>query len=222
MQSSAIHFMTNHPSSLDDALESCLEHASAEGIPLAEMLGRLGRSSFCFASLLLAAPFVQPFSLGPYTMMAAIAIMIIGWQMGTGREKPALPQAAARLRIHGKGWVGVLRFCKRLLAFCRRFTRVRMSSWVSGAKGERFVGWLILTGGALIAVPAANLPFNNTLPALMVIFACIGWLERDGLMIIVSLAWGVITLLYFAAVIVALLLFGSQVWTWIGHFSPFR
>ena len=213
--------MTNESDSLDSALDSCLDHASAEGILLREMLGRLGRSSFCFAALLLAVPFVQPFSLGPFTMLAAIALMIIGWQMGTGKEKPVLPQASARLRIHGKAWVGVLLLCKRLLAFCRRFTRVRMSAWVSGSKGERFVGWLIFTGGALIAVPAANLPLNNTLPALMVVFACIGWLERDGLMVIVSLAWGVATVLYFTALIVALLFFGSQVWAWAGHFSIF-
>lgn len=214
--------MPNEPDSIDPALNSCLRHAAADGILLREMLDRLGRSSFCFAALLLAVPFVQPFSLGPFTMMAAIALMIIGWQMGTGKSKPVLPQASAKLRIHGKGWVGVLRFCRRLLAFCRKFTRVRMPSWVSGAKGERFVGWLIFTGGALIAVPAANLPLNNTLPALMVIFACVGWLERDGLMVIVSLAWGAATLLYFAAVIVALLFFGTQVWAWIGHFSIFR
>ena len=214
--------MPEDPDSIDLALESCLAYASAGGILLRDMLGRLGRSSFCFAALLLAAPFLQPFSLGPFTMMAAVAIMIIGWQMGTGKAKPVLPQASARLMIHGKGWVGVLRFCKRLLAFCRRFTRVRMSSWVSGSKGERFVGWLIFTGGALIAVPAANLPLNNTLPALMVVFACIGWLERDGLMVIVSLAWGAATVLYFTALIVALYFFGSQVWGWIGHFSIFR
>ena len=214
--------MPEDSDSLDLALDKCLAHASASGILLREMLDRLGRSSFCFAALLLAVPFVQPFSLGPFTMMAAIAIMIIGWQMGTGKAKPVLPDASARLMIHGKGWVGVLRFCKRLLAFCRRFTRVRMASWVSGSKGERFVGWLIFTGGALIAVPAANLPLNNTLPALMVIFACIGWLERDGLMVVVSLAWGAITVLYFTALIVALYFFGSQVWAWIGHFSIFR
>ena len=214
--------MPEDPDSIDLALESCLAYASAGGILLRDMLGRLGRSSFCFAALLLAAPFLQPFSLGPFTMMAAVAIMIIGWQMGTGKAKPVLPQASARLMIHGKGWVGVLRFCKRLLAFCRRFTRVRMSSWVSGSKGERFVGWLIFTGGALIAIPAANLPLNNTLPALMVVFACIGWLERDGLMVVVSLAWGAATVLYFTALVVALHFFGSQVWSWIGHFSIFR
>ena len=211
--------MPNEPDSIDRALDVCLDHASTDGILLGEMLDRLGRSSFCFAALLLAVPFVQPFSLGPFTMMSAIAQMIIGWQMGTGRGKPSLPRASARLMIHGKGWVGVLRFCRRLLAFCRKFTRVRMSSWVSGSKGERFVGWLIFSGGALIAVPAANLPFNDTLPALMVIFACIGWLERDGLMVVVSLAWGAATFLYFTALIVALYFFGAQVWTWVAHFS---
>lgn len=213
--------MPNETDSIDRALDICVGHAAAGGILLGEMLSRLGRSSFCFAALLLAVPFVQPFSLGPLTMMAAIALMVIGWQMGTGRMMPVLPRASSQLRIHGKGWLGVLRFCRSLLAYCRKFTRVRMSSWVSGAKGERFVGWLILTGGALIAVPAANLPFNNTLPALMVIFACIGWLERDGLMVVVSIAWGVATLLYFVAVLVALLFFGSQVWAWIGRFWIF-
>jgi hypothetical protein len=53
----------------------------------------------------------------------------------------------------------------------------------------------------------------------MVVFACIGWLERDGLMVIISLAWGAATLLYFATLIVGLLFFGSQVWDSVGHFG---
>jgi len=210
---------SEEPGEIDAALDECLEHAAAEGILLGSMLDRLGRSSFCFAALLLAVPFVQPFSLGPLTMIGGLTFIAVGWQMGMGRARPSLPAAAARLRIHGKGWLAVLRFCKRLLAFCRKFTRPRLESWISGPRGNRFVGWLILVGGALLAVPVANLPFNNSLPALMIVFACVGWLERDGLMAIVSLAWGVATLLYFIAVAIALIFFGSQIWTWIGHFS---
>jgi hypothetical protein len=56
----------------------------------------------------------------------------------------------------------------------------------------------------------------------MIVFACIGWLERDGLMAIVSLAWGVATFLYFIAVAIALLLFGSQIWAWIGPVPFFK
>lgn len=207
---------------LDQALDRCLEHAMSEGIQLGEMLDRLGRSSFCFVALLLAVPFVQPFSLGPLTMIGGITFMGVGWQMATGRTRPVLPQAAAKLSLHGKGWVAVLRFCRRLLTLCRKFTRTRLSAWVSGNRGEKFVGWLIFSGGALLAVPVANLPFNNTLPALMIIFACIGWLEKDGLMVLVSLAWGAATLLYFLAVAVALIFFSTQVWSWLGSLPFFR
>lgn len=213
--------MPNDPDSLDHALDNCLEHALSGGILLGEMMDRLGRSSFCFVALLLAVPFVQPFSLGPLTMIGGVTFMIVGWQMGTGRQRPVLPARAAKLNIHGKGWVAVLRFCKRLLAFCRKFTGIRFSRWVSGDKGEKIVGWLIFAGGALLAVPVANLPFNNTLPALMIVFACVGWLEKDGLMVIVSLAWGIATLVYFIAVATALIFFGAQVWAWFGRFSLF-
>lgn len=213
--------MNPDTTAIHQALRDCHRLASGEGVTIAETLDRLGRAGFCFAALLLAAPFIQPFSLGPLNMIGGLTFMIIGWQMGAGRPHPVLPKQAAEMRIHGKGWVGVLGFCPRLLEFCQKFTRVRCESWVSGEKGERMVGWLILAGGALLAVPMASLPLNNTLPALMIVFACVGWLERDGLMVIVSLAWGIATLIYFALVAVALVLFGSKVYTWIGNLWPF-
>lgn len=211
-----------HQAAVESAIRDCLGLAEADGVTLGGMLDHLGRAGFCFAALLLAVPFIQPFSLGPLTMIGGVTFMVIGWQMGTGQASPALPAAALNLKIHGRGWVGVLRFCIRILTFCRRFTRVRMDHWVSGERGERFVGWLILTGGALLAVPVANLPFNNTLPALMILFACIGWLERDGLMVLVSLAWGFVTLVYFAAVALALVFFGKQILAWFHHIWPFH
>lgn len=207
---------------VESAIRDCIDRAEAGGVTLGGMLDQLGRAGFCFAALLLAMPFIQPFSLGPLTMIGGVTFMVIGWQMGTGQARPALPAAALNLKIHGRAWVGVLSFCIRILTFCRRFTRVRMDHWVSGERGERFVGWLILMGGALLAVPVANPPFNNTLPALMILCACIGWLERDGLMVLVSLAWGVVTLLYFTAVAFAVIFFGKQIFDWLGRIWPFH
>ncbi len=203
------------------ALADCIDHAKSDGVSLGKMLEELGQAGFCFAALLLAVPFVQPFSLGPLTMIGGITFIALGWQMGNGRTSPKLPQRALKLEIHGKGWVRVLEFCQRILTWCKRFTKVRNERWVSGVWGERFVGWLIFAGGFLLAMPMANLPFNNSLPALMIIFACIGWLERDGLMVIVSLGWGIATLLYFAAVAVAFVFFGTKIFTWIGEIWPF-
>ena len=66
----------------------------------------------------------------------------------------------------------------------------------------------------------ANLPFNNTLPALMILFAAIAWLERDGLMLIVSLFWGLLTLVYFATVAKLVWFLFAQAFHWIKSLLP--
>ena len=152
-------------------------------------------------------------------MICGATFVALGWQMVRGKSRPELPKAAGELRIQGKFWLAVLGFSRKLLKFCRIFTRERLESWISGDRGQRFVGWLILVGGALLAIPLANLPLNNFFPALMIVFACLGWLERDGLMILVSLAWGVVTIIYFALVTLALIFFGKQVFEWL-NFLP--
>jgi len=204
---------------IDVALAHCVEHARGEGIRLSEVISRIGSNSFCFAAFLLAVPFVQPLPLGPLTMICGATFVALGWQMVRGRTSPMLPKSAGELRIQGKFWLAVLAFSQKLLKFCRRFTKERLGSWISGDRGQRLVGWLILVGGALLAIPVANLPLNNFFPALMIIFACLGWLERDGLMILVSLAWGVVTIIYFALVTLALIFFGKQVFEWL-NFLP--
>jgi hypothetical protein len=203
-------------SPIDLALDHCLQHARGDGIQLSEAIDQIGSNAFCFASFLLAVPFVQPLPLGPLTMACGVTFMALGWQMVRGRSHPQLPSAAGSLRIHGKFWLAALGFSQKLLRFFRFFTRERFQSWVEGDRGHRLVGWLILIGGALLAVPAANLPLNNFFPALMIIFACLGWLERDGLMILVSVGWGVVTILYFALVLFALFFFGKHLFGWVG------
>lgn len=203
------------PPGIDHALDICSRHAAAGGIELSEALDHIGANGFCFAAFLLAVPFVQPVPLGPLTVVCGATFIAIGWQMVRGHDTPNLPQRARTMRIHGKFWLAALAFSRKLLGLCRRFTRERFSSWVTGERGHRTVGWLILVGGALLAVPMANLPLNNFFPALMIVFAAIGWMERDGLMVIVSLAWGAATIAYFAAVAVALVFFGKQVAAWL-------
>ncbi len=209
--------MTDRPiPTIDHALEHLSTHASGNGITLNAALAQLGSGGFCFIAFLLAVPFVQPVPLGPLTMICGISFMVIGWQMARGKPNATLPQKAGNMLIQGPLWLKVLAFCRSFLKFTRRFTKERYSILVIGERAERFVGWLILIGGFLLAIPAANLPLNNFFPALMIIFACLGWLERDGLMIIISLFWGAVTLLYFAAVTIALLFFGNQIASWLG------
>ena len=165
--------------------------------------------------MLLAVPFIQPLPLGPLTTICGVTFMALGWQMARGRNSPALPKSAGGLRIHGQFWLKVISFMRRILAICQRFTRERLGSWVQGKRGSQTVGILILVGGALLAMPMANLPLNNFFPALMIFFAALAWIERDGLMLVLSAVWGGVTILYFAAVGAVLWFFGAKALSWL-------
>jgi hypothetical protein len=193
-----------------EILSDLADLAAGEGILLSEALNRIGPHAFCFAAVLLSIPFIQPVPLGPLTQVCGVTFIALGWQMARGRNSPVLPKSAGGLRIHGHFWIAVVGFTKRILSICQRFTRERFSRWVVGKRGRRLVGGLIFTGGALLALPVANLPLNNFFPALMIFFAALAWIERDGLMLILSLAWGGLTVMYFAAVGVALWFFGAK------------
>lgn len=183
-----------------------------EGLPLGQLADRLGEAGFCFLAILLAVPFFQPISLGPLTMVSGGVFMIVGWQMGRGRHRVKLPAKMDNWHLRGNAWMKMLVFCRRILLWLSRFTRARLTGWVDGPQGARRVGWMIFVGGALLAIPFANLPLNNTFPALMIFFAALAWLERDGLMMLISLFWGVVTLVYFAVAGWLMFYFGAQIW----------
>jgi hypothetical protein len=206
--------------SIDAVLEHCIRQAEAEGIALEETLEALGPASFCFVCLLLSMPFLQPIPLGPYTMAGAATFLACGWQMSRGRQTPLLPKTMRKLRLHGKGWVTALRLCQKALRLGRKISRPRQEVWITGRAGEHLVGWLILTGGALLAVPAAQLPFNNFFPALMIVFASLAWLERDGMMVIFSFVAGALSVTYFAVVGILLWIFGAQLFAWMKPLLP--
>lgn len=125
---------TNHPTSSRlqttlEGLDYCIAHAeSEEGITLGSVMDHLGPSSFCFVSLLLATPFLQPMSLGPFTMASGGVFMLVGWQMARGKEHIALPEKVNAWQIRGKIWVGVLKICRKILLWVSRFTKSRLSS----------------------------------------------------------------------------------------------
>ena len=81
-------------------------------------------------------------------------------------------------------------------------------------------GGLIALGGVLLAIPMPIAPFNNTLPALAMIFAAVAILERDGLMILVSIFWQVATVAYFTVIFALFFIFGSEAVNWIQTHLP--
>jgi len=72
----------------------------------------------------------------------------------------------------------------------------------------------IFTGALLLILPIILVPLSNTLPAIAVLFLCIGLLQRDGLCILYGHLVNLATIAYFTALIIG----GHEAFEKILHF----
>jgi hypothetical protein len=56
-----------------------------------------------------------------------------------------------------------------------------------------------ILGALLLMVPFGFVPFSNTLPAIALIFLAIGYLQKDGVCILLGHVANVVTIIYFIA-----------------------
>jgi hypothetical protein len=199
-----------HP--LEDTLLILSQRLEGDGLTLAEAGNLLGSAQLALLCLLLSVPFFQPFSLGPFTMVGGLAFIALGWEISRSRTVPTLPQRIASFHLRGRHWGKVVHLVRRVLRWCHVKTEVRGVDWCQGPRGDRVVGYLIMVGGGLLTIPFATLPFNNTFPAFMVFCAALAWLQKDSFLLLASIFWGLVTVIYFVAT--GWLVWKSAVWLW--------
>jgi hypothetical protein len=193
-----------------EALERCAVRARSGGLTLGEVLDSIREASYSFICIILTLPFLQPISLGPLATVGGLTFAALGWQWLRGHASPVLPHRVRMADMNAKTWDVLVGLCLKILRLCQRFTRQRLQGWVSGEKGRYVAGWTIILSGLLMAIPFFGLPFNNLLPALAIVFVCIGELEGDGLMVFISFGWLVVTVVYFVFILAVLWLLGEQ------------
>lgn len=186
--------------------------AAKERLTLAHFVDRVGPASFSLVALCLCVPFLQPLSVGPLATAGGLTFALLGWQLL--RREPALrlPVRVSRLAPGAKGWRSISRVLAWLVGFCARFSRRRLEHWTEGERGDRWTGGLILAGGLLMAVPFIAVPLNNTFPALVIAFAALARLFRDGALLFVSAFWLKVSVIYFAFLTWAALALGGAGW----------
>jgi hypothetical protein len=202
------------------ALATCAQRARTEPLTFGQIVAEIGDRSFGFICLLIALPFLIPVSLGPISTAAGVAFLTLGWQMVRGRDTPWLPRRLADITLSERQINLMIGSCQRILRWCRSISRERLTAWIEGDRGLALAGWLVIVGGILIAVPLPGLPLTNTIPALAVIFACVALLERDGLMLLVSAGFVLLSVVYFALIGYLLYRFGAHAFDWVRDYLP--
>jgi len=131
-----------------------------------------------------------------------------------GYPEPVLPKRIRGIRVAPKVLKLITVYTLKFLGWCRRYTRLRYLSWVSGRQGQVVTGGIMLAGGLIIIIPFFGIPLNDFFPALAIVSACLGELEQDGLMIFVAFVWLAVGVLYCAFLLITLALFGWEAFSY--------
>jgi hypothetical protein len=195
------------------------QEVSEQQITFGEGFRSLEQSTYPLLVVLLCVPFIQPISLGPLATVGGLSLAALGWQFAHGRETPWLPRRLERMEVSQTTWNKLLSLANSILSFSKRFTRPRLEWLIARQGGQSMVGGLICVAGLLMAIPFVGIPLNNTFPALMALCAALAPLERDGLMVALSLFWLVVTVVYFGLILGGMWLLGTEaIWPYIQQF----
>ena len=162
-----------------------LRAAPADRVALAWVLDNLHDRSFGIVMLILGLLALVP---GLSTFVG----LLLAWpavQMVLARPTPGLPRWVARRTIPTSR---VASLVTRAIPLMRRIEAlIRPRWWPPLYSTKRVVGVIILVLGLSMIAP---LPFSHVPPALAVMLLALAYVEKDGLMLLIALAFGLLSL----------------------------
>jgi hypothetical protein len=159
-------------------LSRMLDHAEEPRVSVGWLMERLGERSFGLTLFLMAVLALLP---GASTVMG----VLVAWpaiQMILGHDAAALPRLVARKQVGVEKLARLVAMVAPRLKWVERLIRPRWptpfhtTKWLTG-------GIMLLLGLTLIS----PVPFGQVVPALVIMFLALAYLERDGVALLVAL-----------------------------------
>lgn len=157
-------------------LKRVSQDLSGEDIQLGFLLYRLRRRSFGGLLFFLAILGVIP-GIG---IFSGLLMMMLGVQLAIGFRAPLFPRFISEYSLKVDSLRSVLNRVAPKIEKVERYIRPRLLM-LTLMPFTLVLGALILCLAAMVIIP---LPFTNLLPALAILVISLGFLERDGLLII--------------------------------------
>jgi hypothetical protein len=186
-------------------LQRLHDEAPAEHFTLDWLMQRLGKRSFGIIMLLLGMAAMAP----GVSFVAGLLLMIPAFEMILNLSAPSFPRRITSRQIPTEHLAAMV---QRSIPVLRHLEKVIHPRWhIAHHAIGRIVGMaVILLSAVLIFIP---IPLSNVVPALVIAFIALAWIEEDGLFLALSLV----------AAMLVLALTGGGIWgtvvgaAWISH-----
>lgn len=192
---------TGQSGSLGQQLARIIDSLPADAMSLQELLDVFSDEGLLLLTILLTLIFLIPVSIPGVSTVFGAAILLVGISRLIGRplwlparlRNKALP--ADKLR---PGLASGLLWVRRLEKISRPH-RVRVL--VQGRLVEMFNNLAFILAAILLMAPFGFVPFSNTLPALALLLYAIGFIQRDGVAVLLGHLANIGTIIYFSVLI---------------------
>lgn len=187
--------------SLGEQLAAIIDDLPEDSLTLGELLDVFGDEGLLLLTVLLTLVFLIPVSIPGVSTVFGAAILLIGVSRLAGRplwlprrlREKTLPAAKLRPALAGgMSWV-------------RRMERIsrphRVRTLVDGRAAGLFNNLAFILAALLLMAPFGFVPFSNTLPGVALLFYAIGFIQRDGVAVLLGHAANVATIVYFGILI---------------------
>jgi hypothetical protein len=177
-------------------LRLLLERANGKAMTMEQIEQALPESTtYGMLMVFFALPFSLPVSIPGVSTPFGLAIMFIGICL-VGGVHPRLPRRVQALKVEYDRLKKIADKGIWLAGKLERFIRRgRLALLVESKFSRRFVGAMVLSSGFYLGLPLP-IPLTNTIPAYSLIFLAIGWMEGDGLFVVLGYILGVAAWLY--------------------------
>jgi len=188
--------------SLGEKLRIVIAKLPPEEVTLNEMRDLVGQDGLLLLVSLLALVFVVPVQIPGLGGVFGCVIGLVGICRLFGRTL-WLP---SRMAHHVMPTAKVREVIAKSAVWLRRLEYVshphRLNRLAASGLMDTINNCAIIFGAILLILPIILVPFSNTLPALAVLFLCLGLLQRDGLCILYGHLLNLATTAYFTALVI--------------------
>lgn len=191
----------NKDASLGEQLAALIDNLPEDRLTLGELLNTVGEDGLLLLAAMLTLVFLIPVSIPGVSTVFGAAILLVGVSRLLGRslwlpekiKRKSLPADKLRPGLAG-GMVWV-----------RRMERIIRPHRLRIVAEGRVQGWInnlaFIFAALLLMMPFGLVPFSNTLPALALLAYALGFIQRDGVAVLLGHLFNIGTVVYFSVLI---------------------
>lgn len=195
--------------SLKETLESILKTTKSHSIQVSELFNNLGSKGFGIILVFLSLPSALPVPAPGYSTPFGIAIVLIAFQILIGKNSLKTPNSIKKITFSPNISQKILSFAISFLNKIEPFIKPRLLQFQS-KQFRPFVAINLILLASLMILP---IPFTNTLPAMVICLFGISICENDGLLTLISIALSLLSLAFYAFIIILIMTLGPDALT---------